>query len=530
MASSLERVSTVHQTSMGATRLPLELQQQVYSYLDVRSYAAARDVCKWWHFASLDTMTMVRQLQKLPILPPPSTRTVPDELQRLWNEAAYTSMLHMRAILEQDAQATLSRTWHMGITPPRVKACTSGSKTTTLNDRTIALFDTLGAHPRVLAQRPLNDLKETVGNGPWLKVTPAVHHELALSSDGSLLAVAQDRTIQIYDLLAPPDSFSVNEYITSAAGHYICGIDFEQDDHMLRVRLSGKGSVLYLGSPPTATSHNAPATIGHWKSKGGLKHTFLDTTLLTLRSHDGSGEHNARVSGLQLLRKFQDGFLFASQKHGGNESSHYILGYVKCSMYSQNAAVLTAEPGSLVVLARLESFLSAWDYTFHRSSVESGVGSWESMPSAHEHHPRFTLSPDGSALILAERDKKSIRAKAWTQLFIYRLPSEVNMVHTLQLARSEGQVGRTTPASILSGLEVEQRQLSMSEANKMTTRSAGTVEAHKVGRLPVCLATIHGEVVRLRFESTTGRRDGKGPFTLIASTDETQTKLSISGI
>ena len=113
----------------------------------------------------------------------------------------------------------------------------------------------------LLLQRPLNDLKETVGSGPWLRVTPTSYHELALSSDGKLLAVAQERTVQIYDLAAARDSFTLNQYVSNAAGHYICGLDFEQDNHVLRVRLSGKGSVLYLGAPPCESNSSAPATI-----------------------------------------------------------------------------------------------------------------------------------------------------------------------------------------------------------------------------------------------------------------------------
>ena len=69
----------------------------------------------------------------------------------------------------------------------------------------------------------------------------------------------------------------------------------------------------------------------HWAGEHGLKHTFLVSSLLTLETEASSEHRSARFSGLQLLRAFDDGYIFAAQKHGRGESSHYILGHVKCS-------------------------------------------------------------------------------------------------------------------------------------------------------------------------------------------------------
>jgi len=195
MENSLERVSTVHQISMGSTRLPLELQQLIFSFLDAESFHAARNVCKWWRFASVDTVTLARQLQKLPILPSPEASTAsPLELHRLFAEASYTLMLGLRIERQSDVPVN-----PQALQPgrPRVSATTSGYRTVTLNDRQLTLFDTSRNEPRMLAQRPLNDLRETVGNGPWLKVAPTEYLEMALSSDGSLLAIAQERVVQV---------------------------------------------------------------------------------------------------------------------------------------------------------------------------------------------------------------------------------------------------------------------------------------------------------------------------------------------
>ncbi|EMD00991.1 hypothetical protein BAUCODRAFT_61022 [Baudoinia panamericana UAMH 10762] len=484
---------------MGVTRLPLELQQQVFAYLDTRSFHAARNVCKWWRFASLDSTTLARQLRKLPILPSAEAATsAPHELQKLWDEAAYTLMLGTRISRKPDIQGVMSSArkaaFKMG---PRVTAAASGKRTVTINDRTITLFDTSGSEQRVLMQRPVNDLREAVGGGPWLKVPPTPYHEAALSSDGTLLAIAQERIIQIVDLSAAPDSFTVNEHITSATGHYICGLEFEQNDHVLRVRLSGKGAVLYLGRPLAAVDSTEQATIEHWKSRAGLRHVFLDSSLLSVVTQAPQDDSTGRVSGLQLLRPFEGGYLFAAQKHGGNESSHYIIGHLRASVPA-NGTALTVEPRSVTVLARLESFLSAWNWTLN-GKAENGMGLWENMPSAHEHHPNFALSPDGSLIAIAERDKKATRPVPMMQLFMYRLPNK----HKLRKILAEEERKRdgrwATLASFLNRVERKRRRSSSDDEEML---EVGLQEKkHSVARIPLCLGTIRGAIMDLKFDA-----------------------------
>lgn len=509
MSCELKRVST-RQTSMAATALPLELQQQVFAYLDTKSFYCARKVCKYWHYASTDAVPLAKQLRRLPILPPVTVAASnPAELQQLFDEAARSLMLGVTSDRAFDQPGCLTRASKMGFPiTPRVTATSTGSKVVTLNDRTIALFDTSGKEPVCLAQRALNDLKETVGNGPWLQIKSNSYKELALSSDGTLLAVAQERTIQIYDLRAEPDSFTVNEYVSSATGHYICGLDFEYDDHMLRVRLSGKGAVLYLGTPASQENQGQKATLEHWKSKAGLKHTFLDSSLISIEAKTNEADQLARVAGLQLLGPFEDGYLFAAQRHGGGVSSYYMLGHVKTSVH-HNTTALTAEPANVTMLARLESFLSSWDFTLEALS-ERGIGLWENMPSAHEHHPRFAISPQGNFLALAERDKKRIRPAPLTQLFVYRIPTEQELRATL--ARHEaGRKGRwSTLSNFLDKLEAPK------EGPERQTTSSVSSPKYTVPRVPLCLSTLQGDINDLKFS-----RVDESTFSISAATVET---------
>jgi len=215
---------------------------------------------------------------------------------------------------------------------------------------------------------------------------------------------------------------------------------------------------------------------------------FLDSSLLvpTASARDA---HASRLSGLQLLRPFHDGFLFAAQHHGGDESSHYVLGHVRCST-PHNSDALTAEPQSITVLAKLQSFLSAWTYTLSGSN-EGGRGLWENMPSAHEHHPSFALSPDGRTLILGERDKKRIRPLPLTQIFAYRLPTESRWLQTLKEQEQSRAENWATLASFLAKLEQGQG----GRCDRQTVQ-----KKHTISRIPLCLSTVQGAVMDMRFD------------------------------
>ncbi|GAB7361119.1 hypothetical protein MBLNU230_g1154t1 [Neophaeotheca triangularis] len=508
---------------MAADKLPLELQQQIFQHLDGTSFHAARSVSRWWRYASTESVTLARQLQKLPISPPVEAASCsPAQLQRLFSEAAHTLMLGLKTTRERDSLGTLTP-W---LTGPRICSTSNGNRTVTLNDRTISLFDTTTLPHKLITQRRLNDLKETVGSGPWFKITPSTSHELALSSNGNLLAVALERTIQIYDLTAEPDSYTVNEYLPSASGHYIAGLDFEQDDHVLRVRLNGKGTVLYCGTPRGASSKsNDKAGIDHWKSKAGLKHCFLDSSLLKLPAAEaGDLTSPSRISGLQLLRPFQGGYLFASQKHGGGAPSRYMLGHVKSSV-PHNAKELVVEPGSTTVLAHLPSFLSSWETTLN-TRANNHRGQWENMPSAHEHHPHFALSLDNSMLALAEKDKKRVRPSSMHQIFNFRIPHEKSLERLIKEASSRRQGADTERENFLERLESRTKRQKIAEG-AVTGELVET--KYDVCRLPLCLATVTGELTDLGFAGLDGEESGRGAKLRVSTTDATRSWSLVEG-
>ncbi|KAK1813687.1 hypothetical protein LTR12_011960 [Friedmanniomyces endolithicus] len=508
---------------MGATRLPLELQQQIYSHLDTRSFHAARNVCRYWRLASLDAVTLSRQLQKLPVLPPVNTsKSSLQELQSVWSEAAYTLLLGTRLQRQQDVPSRTIAVHRSGyVTCPWIASATNGDWTVTIDERTAKLFDTSGAQPRTFRQWPLKDRDGIIGRGSWLTVTPEANQKLAVSASGTLLAVAYKQSVQIYDLIAGPDPFPPHSHwLVSAAGHHICGLDFEQNDQVLRVQLSGKGVVLYLGTPVMEDRSAEAGTIEYWTSKPGLRHTFLDSRLLALPgAQDTTSDTTRRLSGIQLLQPIRNGFLFAAQQHGGNESSHYVLAQIRCSYTAakhEDMHILTADPDGVTILARLESFLSAWSYTLNGKN-ENGVGLWENMPSAHEHHPMYALSPDSTMLVVAERDQKVTRPVPLTQLFLYRLPGERRMVKMLEEQERE----RREKWATLSRL-VEKPASAAVSVGGATEGGNG----YKVARIPLCLSTIRGAVTELKFERATDMFSGA--LVVTACTTEAVRKWTVT--
>ncbi|KAM3419311.1 hypothetical protein BST61_g5246 [Cercospora zeina] len=484
---------SVKQTEMAATALPLEIQQQIFNYLDSRSFYAAREVCRYWSFAATANDTLRRQLRKMPVLPSDDAQEAePGDLRTAFDKAARCLMYGITTERAHDSPASMTKGSRLGFpVSPRVIATPDGNVLVSLNGREISLYDTSKESPKLKARRSLNDLKETVGSGPWLKVDSNTYNELALSSNGSLLAVAQERTIQIYDLNADPDSFTVNEYVASATGHSICGIDFEQRDHLLRVRLSGKGTVVYLGTPAPADTQGRVADLEHWKSKAGLRHVFLDSSLLLARAGENdAADLGTRVSGVQLLGPFEQGYLFAGQQHGGGDSSHYVLGHVQ-STTAQTLGIMTTQPETVCILARLESYLSSWKYTLE-ASTEEGLGMWENMPSAHEHHPRFAVTSGGGCdlLALAERDKKRIRPAPLTQLFLYRIPDR-SQLRSMLKAHKQTYAGKA-----VSSDNVDWRGAEAGESKKTF---------FDVPRIPLCLTTVENDVTKLEFSIIDGK-------------------------
>ncbi|GAB7348425.1 hypothetical protein MBLNU459_g6850t1 [Dothideomycetes sp. NU459] len=466
-----------------AGSLPLELQQHILQYLDPRSFYAARNVSRWWKHASRDAVTLASQLQQLPVLPPVTAKnSKPESLQKLYNAAARSLMLGVRvSCCESDEQA-LSRK----IKETKVAVSKDGLRAVSLSQRNISLHDLTSPDCAVIFQRPLNDLRTAIGGGPWFKCAPTSVHELALSADGSLLAIALERTIQIYDLNNGPDSWPVSSYISSAAGHYIGGIQFEHNDSLLRVQLSNKGTVLYLGTP----TEQKP-TLQHWKSKGGLKHAFLDTSRAIVRPLQQNGVAE-KLAGLQLLRRHGNGWLFAALKHCTTTSvASYCVGYVACGY--MDGHVLTAERNA-IILAELPSSLS------NISSTEAAAGLWKDLPSAHVRHPHFSLSADGGVLGMSEDVGVST---ASNRVFVYRLPSAQKLAAALECRQY---------------LEGKEASID-AEQERVHPKTPDQQAEYEVQPLPISLGSLAGKMLDFGFELVDTNDTTHDTYCLHALTD-----------
>ncbi|THX20302.1 hypothetical protein D6D17_00741 [Aureobasidium pullulans] len=453
-----------------ALTLPLELQQQIFQYLDPWSFYASRNVCRYWKYASRDAVTLANQLGQLPIEPTTWAKKA-DSTRRefVYDEAARALMLSMRVKASASSKNSLSTR----LDKSKLALSKDGKRAVSLHERTITHYDLSTPEPTVISTRPINDLRTAIGGGPWFKCAPTAMYELALSSDGRMLAIALERTIQIYDLSAPADSWPVSSYITSATGHYIAALDFEHNNNLLRVQLSNKGVVVYLGSPQEGNPG-----LEHWQDKGGLKHAFLDASKLALPSTEaveGAPAVSQRLAGLQLLRPFANGWLVAAQKHATNvPSGSYCLAYIPFSQV--HGHVLTAER-AVTILEDLPVHLS--EHIQHL---------WHDLPSAHINHSHFALSPNHSLLAMSENDSTATTSPSSNRVFLYRLPSAQKLMETLKPQHS-----------LLQKLQPEEEF------------------KYQIKRLPTSLGSISGKVLDFTFESV--GRDTESSLAVTAVTE-----------
>ena len=476
-----------------AACLPVEVQQLVCSFLNSRSFYAARRVCRWWYYASLDKLALVKQLNQLPIQPAlDATRVSLPDLQEIYAEAARTLMLGIRVGKQDDeSSAPLSNEkagYQSNAMPARPY---NGCKMVAVNSQKVALLTTYFGRAETLSEHWLQKSSDN-DSEPWDKVIPTSCHDLTLSKDGRLLAVAQERAIQIFSLSDGIKYIAKNNNVATTTSHYIRGLDFVLDDHLLRVRLSEKGAVLYLGSPSSVRSDAEDDIAEHWSGARGLKHRLLESSLLTIASPTPPTDSIPWMSAVELLRPCRNGYLFAAQRHGGTQSSHYILGHVKCSPWHSSGPV-TVDPTSVVELARLESFLSSSEYSLDPLQ-RMGMAGWNGMPSAHEHHPKMAMSLDGTLIIIAEREKKRVRSSIFTQLFVYRLPSHSVLLNILKEKRAECKGQWATLSSFLDTLETGRSGRSVSP------KAVGASSPYTIARIPLCLGSIEGDEPNITVE------------------------------
>ncbi|KAF1356942.1 hypothetical protein BDV97DRAFT_394812 [Delphinella strobiligena] len=119
-----------------AASLPLELQQHIFQYLDPRSFYASRRVCRWWHHASQDSVTLANQLQQLPAQPLVSAKTLGSGcLESLYHDAAQSLLLGMRVTAEEDGGQSRAAE----LDKAKIAVSNDGRRAATLEDRQTAL-------------------------------------------------------------------------------------------------------------------------------------------------------------------------------------------------------------------------------------------------------------------------------------------------------------------------------------------------------------------------------------------------------
>lgn len=511
MENNMDSTSISNAQTVSAANLPLEILDIIFSQLDCKTFYLARGVCKWWYHSSNSTVTLRRQLEKLPFRPSVATKNVPhEELRLALNKAANDLMFGLR--INPITTHHRSSSCLVGIEDVRTVRHANGDRIVTVKDRTATLWNV--SPPKLVKERYLQEPQDALEHGTESRITSISSHELALSSDSRLLAVAWKKDIRIYDIFE--NESITSRRISSEAAFCVVGLSFEQDDNVLKLELSSTATIMYLGSPPTNSEKRSHGSVDHWRSKSGLSHVLVDGITLRCKSTDSSLDSLARYAAIQILRLSENGLLLAAQRHGVGQSSRYVLAYLKASRTAvgDSSSALTVEPNSLVELVQLETYLSSRDCIINGS----GIGAWARMPSAHPHfHSKFCLSSDGRYLVLAERDKHRIWPSVVTQIYVYRVP--IGSMFKSAAVPLEGHEGYSRAMEFRA---VEQSRSNAGIAHVLSTPKS----ISNVARIPVCIGSVEGHVKSLTCTATTLSEEKA--YTISAITSESTYAFSVS--
>jgi len=352
-----------------------------------------------------------------------------------------------------------SKTLSQRLNAPKIAVSADGTRSATLNARTITLHDLTRPDTPALTSRPINDLRTAAGGGPWFKCAPTSVYELALSQNGRLLAIALERTIQVYDLSdTSEDAWPVAAYIPSASGHYIAGLSFSHNDSLLRVELSNKGTVVYLGTPA-----GGEVDLEHWGSKKGLKHAFADSSKITLAA---PGE---RLVGLQVLKEMDNGYLFAAQRHApAGPPNSYVLGLLKVSTVHNHLSAAETRATVLVDLAISHP---------RKQELANTDDTWRVLPSGREQHPRFASNADGTLLAFSEA-KVTTDVVGSSNVFVYRVPGSETLKRLSEEKRREQEEETALDNAVTESVQGDKEEVK-----------------HTVHRLPLHVGEIKGRVL-----------------------------------
>ncbi|KAF4549546.1 Hypothetical protein D9617_21g097670 [Elsinoe fawcettii] len=397
-----------------ATGLPAELDLLVLSALDPFAYQSLSRTCYGWRQASQDDLALKRQIASLPLNKIDGVDEIDRaELSPTWTSAADSLMLNARLQAHDTTTTSMA-----GGRETKVAYSPDLGRHVSLNARILTLYQDSSdeEHGRaILGQALLNDVRSKSRHGPVLRNAPSCVFEIALAEHSNLVAVALDRIIQVYDLDQPTDVPAAS-FIGAAAGHFITGINFEKDDSLLRITLSNKGVVLYLGS---SEATNSSSELDYWKSSSGLDNVYLNSTKLVL-----PGQTGHRLACLQLLTETPAGQFWTAQLHSNAGPLGYVVGRLPISAAGTTDGLQAAE-----IIAHLASTHPHADRNNHF---------WATAPQNKEQSkPQYRLTHDGRFLVVIEEGKSHFTpAPTGNRLFVWKMPSrggETDVVARLPL-------------------------------------------------------------------------------------------------
>ncbi|KAI9924810.1 hypothetical protein ASPWEDRAFT_508022 [Aspergillus wentii DTO 134E9] len=450
-----------------ATTLPSELVQLILLFTDAETYHSARVACSHWRHAASVPFMLKTILEQTPMSLPPIHLAEEEAWNTSFNQIANLNLLGQRNHITKTVS---NREIPQGCTTTTALELSSdGKKLVALKGARVMIFDfgNESHHFEFALAQSLYPLWTSVcralttgGMGGFAVNQRSAKHQLAVSTNGNLVAVGLGKTIQIYDVsskesIASPAEYIIGEseavFLSTPGPNYqepdgvIESLEFADNDTLLRV-VTGKETtanrpnrVQYLGNPSSMT--NNQSGLNYWQTN--INRIYLDSFALALsfREHD---DEKTAFKGLRLLPQtsHQDSqqpapdsrfFISALQTTDTNE---YCIAHVPISTTPQTITIhhrLLSKRSyigpqawnnthPLDQLKLMETITSDKDMISHNLHMAEDRWDHTNLPAATVSCPVMAASDDQKLMVVYEAGAgHSYRFSMGGALYVYSL-------------------------------------------------------------------------------------------------------------
>ncbi|BCR86237.1 F-box protein [Aspergillus chevalieri] len=510
-----------------ALNLPTELIQSILHFTDTETYHSARFTSRHWYNAASTPYMLRKALEQTPILLPALDSMTEIKWNTLFNEVSRLNLF--------DHRLRCHKTISKGDLPQGSAASTplatshDGNKIALLKGSQITIYDhNDGSKFDLTLSQSLYPLWTSVcralleGGASHGANQGYARHQLAVSSNSSLVAVGLGKTTQIYDYKDPDNLGSPVEYVlgqtetvfsssSPAPGpNYretdgvVESLEFVQDDGDMLLRVAiGKESnpnrtcrVRYLGDLSHSTQEQS--ALEYWRQN--INRVYLDS--VALATILPNNDYKTAFNGIRLLPrspsttsrsfitalKTQDlqGYCIAtvtpsSSPLPDDEEQQIIISHYLPSK-TNHLTPLSHSPTSKVTATSDPTNISLIDQTLNDKAVvaqnlhAAHSNRWDTihLPAVTARNPLISVSDDGRLLVVYEQGTgHSFRYMAGGGLYIFSLDASI----TGAVGNEEKTVQPWSYLLDIVDVDVERVKIAKSEAGNRTNGYTVTATA-----------------------------------------------------